>query len=63
MNKSTKINGTELDLRGINIDIERISPDEYKITVGSDKGKFDSRLTEIISVLRDIFHNVFKKEY
>lgn len=63
MKRTTKINGVELDLRGISIDIERISPDDYKVTVGSDKSKFDSRLVEIIPVLKDVFHNVFKKEY
>lgn len=62
MKQTTKINGTELDLRGINIDIERISPDEYKISVGSDKRKFDSRLINIISVFRDIFNNVQEKD-
>ncbi len=62
MNKPTKINGVELDLRGIEINIERISCEDYKVTVGSDNA-YDSRLFEIISVLRDIFHNVSKKEY
>ena len=61
MKQTTKINGTEFDLRGINIDIERISPDEYKISVGSDKRKFDSRLINIIGVFRDIFNNVQEK--
>lgn len=62
MNKLTKINGVELDLRGVEINIERISCEEYKIAVGSDKD-CDSRLVEIISVLKDVFHNVSKKEH
>ena len=62
MNKLTKINGVELDLRGIEINIDRISCEDFKVTVGS-KYANDSRLPEIISVLRDIFRNVFRKEY
>lgn len=62
MKQLTKINGMELDLRGIEINIECISREDYKITVGSDN-TYDSRLGEIVSVLRDIFHNVSKKEY
>lgn len=62
MKQTTKINGIELDLRGINIDIERISPDEYQITVGSDKRKFDSRLTnDIVGAFKSIFNNVREK--
>jgi hypothetical protein len=61
MKRTTKINGMELDLRGININIEHISPDEYRITVGSDKCKFDSRLTNIIDAFRSIFNNVHEK--
>ena len=62
MKQTTKINGIELDLRGINIDIERISPDEYQITVGSDKRKFDSRLTnDIVGTFKSIFNNVREK--
>ncbi len=62
MKRTTKINGIELDLRGIEINIDRISCEDFKVTVGSDNA-YDSRLTEIISVLRDIFRNVFRKEY
>lgn len=61
MKQLTKINGMELDLRGIEINIECISCEDYKITVGSDN-TYDSRLGEIVSVLRDIFHNVSKSE-
>ena len=62
MNISTKINGVELDLRGISIDIERISCEDYKVTVGSDYG-YDTRLAEIISVLKGVFYNVSKKGF
>jgi hypothetical protein len=61
MKRTTKINGVELDLRGISIDFEHIGPDEYNFTVGSDKREFDSRLINIVDVLRGIFDNVQEK--
>lgn len=61
MKRTTKINGVELDLRGISIDIKHISPDEYGFTVGSDKREFDRRLIDIVDVLRGIFDNVHEK--
>ena len=62
MKQTTKINGIELDLRGIEIDIERISPDEYQITVGSDNRKPNSRLiNDIVSAFKSIFDNVREK--
>ena len=61
MKRTTKINGVELDLRGISIDIKRISPDEYDFTVDSDKRKFDWRLINIVNVLKGIFDNVHEK--
>ena len=61
MRRTTTINGVELDLRGIDIDIKRISPEEYNFTVGSDKCKFDSRLINIVDVLKGIFDNTHEK--
>ena len=57
MKRLTKINGVELDLRGISINIKRISSDKYSFTVGSDKREFDKRLINIVDVLRGIFDN------
>lgn len=62
MKQTTKINGVELDLRGIEINIERVSCEDYKIIVGSEN-TYDSRLDEIVSVFKDIFHNVFLKRW
>ena len=55
--KTTKINGVELDLRGIKIDIERISPEDWKITIGCENPK-KHRMTEIMDVFRSIFSYV-----
>lgn len=63
MKRLTKINGVELDLRGISIDIKRISPEEYDFTVGSDKREFDWRLINIVDVLRGIFDNNAREKF
>ena len=57
---TTKINGTELDLRGIKIDFERISSEDWKITIGCENPE-EYRMTEIIDVFRSIFHYVKEK--
>ncbi len=58
--KTTKINGTELDLRGVSIDIDRISPEDWKITIGCENTE-KCKMTEIIDVFRNIFHYVKEK--
>lgn len=54
--KNYKINGIELDLRGIEIDIKNTDSKGYEISVGSKRAKDIGRLKTIIIVLKNILH-------
>ena len=54
--KTTKINGIELDLRGIEINIKNTDSKGYQISVSSERAKDIGRLRTIVIVLKNILH-------
>ena len=62
MNKSTIINGKELDLTGVTIDIDKISSEEFIVNVDCFK-KSNMEQINIISTLKKIFGSSVYKKY
>lgn len=56
--KTTKINGVDLDLRGVSIWFDKISVDETCVTINfENKISVDEKL-KIMDTLKKIFHHV-----
>lgn len=56
--KTTKINGVDLDLRGISIWFDKISADETCVTINfENKISVDEKL-KIMDIFKKIFYNV-----
>ena len=62
MNKSTIINGKELDLTGVTIDIDKISSEEFIVNVDCFN-KSNMEQMNIISTLKGIFGSSVYKKY
>lgn len=56
--KTTKINGVDLNLKGVSIWFDRISADETCVTINfENKISVDEKL-KIMDIFKKIFHNV-----
>lgn len=56
--KTTKINGVDLDLRGVSIWFDKISADETCVTINfENKISVDEKL-KIMDIFKKIFYNV-----
>ena len=56
--KTTKINGVDLDLRGVSIWFDKISADETCVTINfENKTSVDKKL-KIMDIFKKIFYNV-----
>ena len=56
--KTTKINGVDLDLRGVSIWFDKISADETCVTINfENKTSVDEKL-KIMDIFKKIFYNV-----
>lgn len=56
--KTTKINGVDLDLRGVSIWFDKISADETCVTINfENKISVDEKL-KIMDIFKKIFYNI-----
>ena len=62
MSKPTIINGTEVDLSGVTIDVDRISCEDFSVKVDCSN-KLCSEQIVIVSVLKGLFGTNVRKSW
>lgn len=62
MSKPTKINGTEVDLSGVTIDVERISCEDFSVKVDCSSKPCSEQIV-IMSVLKELFGTNVSKSW